>query len=126
MNHFKKELYQSKTQKLIKLYICKNREIEITFKNCLIFRENNLVPLGLFDLFQSTLVYFSPLLPIWPTLVSFGLFGPIWSILAYLVHCVCKVVIYNYVLCWLYFMTKSVVIVLILFLVFCEILLYWV
>ena len=38
----------------------------------------------------------------------------------------CKVVIYNYVLCWLYFMTKSVVIALILFLVFCGILLYWV
>ena len=27
----------------------------------------------------------------------------------------CKVVLYNYVLCWLYFMTKSVVIALILF-----------
>ena len=38
----------------------------------------------------------------------------------------CKVVIYNYVLCWLYSMTKSVVIALILFLVFCGILLYWV
>ena len=38
----------------------------------------------------------------------------------------CKVVIYNYVLCWLYSMTKSAVIVLILFLVFCGILLYWV
>ena len=38
----------------------------------------------------------------------------------------CKVVIYNYVLCWLYFMTKSVVIVLIYFLVFCGVLLYWV
>ena len=38
----------------------------------------------------------------------------------------CKVVIYNYVLCWLYSMTKSVVIALILFLVFCEILLYWI
>ena len=37
----------------------------------------------------------------------------------------CKVVIYNYVL-WLYSMTKSVVIASILFLVFCEILLYWV
>ena len=36
----------------------------------------------------------------------------------------CKVVIYNYVLCWLYSMTKSVVIALILFLVFCGILLY--
>ena len=36
----------------------------------------------------------------------------------------CKVVIYNCVLCWLYSMTKSVVIALILFLVFCEILLY--
>ena len=36
----------------------------------------------------------------------------------------CKVVIYNYVLCWLYSMTKSVVIALIaliLFLVFCRI-----
>ena len=30
----------------------------------------------------------------------------------------CKIVIYNYVLCWLYSMAKSVVIVLILFLVF--------
>ena len=39
---------------------------------------------------------------------------------------ICKVVIYNYVLCWLYSMTKSVVIALILFLVFCGILLYWV
>ena len=38
----------------------------------------------------------------------------------------CKVVIYNYVLCWLYSMTKIVVIVLIYFLVFCGILLYWV
>ena len=37
-----------------------------------------------------------------------------------------KVVIYNYVLCWLYSMIKSVVIDLIYFLVFCEILLYWV
>ena len=36
----------------------------------------------------------------------------------------CKVAIYNYVLCWLYSMTKSVVIALILFLVFCGILLY--
>ena len=39
---------------------------------------------------------------------------------------ICKVVIYNNVLCWLYSMTKSVVIALILFLVFCGILLYWV
>ena len=39
---------------------------------------------------------------------------------------ICKVVIYNYILCWLYFMTNSVVITLIYFLVFCEILLYWV
>ena len=38
----------------------------------------------------------------------------------------CKVVIYNYVLCWLYSMTKSVVIALILFFVFCGTLLYWV
>ena len=38
----------------------------------------------------------------------------------------CKVVIYNFVLCWLYFMTKCVVIALILFFVFCGILLYWV
>ena len=38
----------------------------------------------------------------------------------------CKVVIDNYVLCWLYSMKKSVVIALILFLVFCGILLYWV
>ena len=30
----------------------------------------------------------------------------------------CKVVIYNYILCWLYFMTKSVIIALIYFLVF--------
>ena len=37
---------------------------------------------------------------------------------------ICKVVIYNYVLCWLYSMTKSVVIVLIYFLIFCGILLY--
>ena len=35
-----------------------------------------------------------------------------------------KAVIYNYVLCWLYSMTKCVVIALILFLVFCGILLY--
>ena len=41
-------------------------------------------------------------------------------------NAICKVVIYNYVLCWLYFMTKSVVIALILFLIFCRILLYWV
>ena len=38
----------------------------------------------------------------------------------------CKVVIYNYILCWLYSMTKNVVIALILFLVLCGILLYWV
>ena len=38
----------------------------------------------------------------------------------------CKVVIYNYVLCWLYSMTKSVVTVLIYILVLCRILLYWV
>ena len=38
----------------------------------------------------------------------------------------CKVVIYNYVLCWLYSMTKSVVITLIYILVLCGILLYWV
>ena len=38
----------------------------------------------------------------------------------------CKIVIYNYVLCWLYSMKKSVVIAFILFLVFCGILLYWV
>ena len=38
----------------------------------------------------------------------------------------CKVVIFNYVLCWLYSMTKSVVTELIYFLVFCGILLYWV
>ena len=37
-----------------------------------------------------------------------------------------KVMIYNYVLCCLYSMTKSVVIALILFIVFCGILLYWV
>ena len=38
----------------------------------------------------------------------------------------CKVVIYNYVLCWLYSMTKSVVIALIYIIVFCGILSYWV
>ena len=37
-----------------------------------------------------------------------------------------RVVIYNYILCWLYSMTKSVVIGLNLFLVFYGILLYWV
>ena len=31
-----------KTTKIIKLYICKNREIDITFENCLILRENTL------------------------------------------------------------------------------------
>ena len=41
-------------------------------------------------------------------------------------YSVCKVVIYNYVLYWLYSMTKSVVIALIYFLVFGGILLYWV
>ena len=41
-------------------------------------------------------------------------------------YSVCKVVIYNYVVCWLYSITKSVVIALIYFLVFCGILLYWV
>ena len=40
--------------------------------------------------------------------------------------CFGKVVIYNYVLCWLNSMRKSVVFALILFLVFCRILLYWV
>jgi len=38
----------------------------------------------------------------------------------------CKVLIYNYVLCWLYSMTKNIVIALIYFLVFSGILLYWV
>ena len=38
----------------------------------------------------------------------------------------CNVVIYSYILYWLYSMKKSVVIALILFLVFCGILLYWV
>ena len=38
----------------------------------------------------------------------------------------CKVVIYNYILCWLYSMKKSAVIALILFIVFCGILLYFV
>ena len=38
----------------------------------------------------------------------------------------CKVAIYNYVLVLDYSMTKSVVIVLILFLIFYEILLYWI
>ena len=37
-----------------------------------------------------------------------------------------KVLIYNYVLCWLYSMTKNIVIALIYFLVFSGILLYWV
>ena len=41
------------------------------------------------------------------------------------IYALYKVVIYNYVLCWLYFMTKSIVIALILFLVFCGILLFW-
>ena len=36
----------------------------------------------------------------------------------------CKVEIYNYVLCWLYSMTKSVVIALILLFILCGILLY--
>ena len=36
----------------------------------------------------------------------------------------CKVVIYNYVLCWLYSRKKSVVIALIYILVLCGILLY--
>ena len=36
-----------------------------------------------------------------------------------------KVVIYNYILCWLYSMTKSVVSALNYFLVFCGILFYW-
>ena len=39
---------------------------------------------------------------------------------------VCKVLIYNYVLCWFYSMTKSVVIALIYFLVLCGILFYWI
>ena len=38
----------------------------------------------------------------------------------------CIVVIYNYVLCWLYSMTKIIVIALNYFLIFCGILLYWV
>ena len=43
MNHFKKEYYKSKTKKKkIKLYICRNRELEIAFSNCLICRENKL------------------------------------------------------------------------------------
>ena len=42
MDHFKKKKNQLKTQKIIKLYIYKNREIIITFKNYLIFRENKL------------------------------------------------------------------------------------
>ena len=37
-----------------------------------------------------------------------------------------KVLIYNYVLCWLYSMTKNIVIALIYFLIFSGILLYWV
>ena len=37
----------------------------------------------------------------------------------------CKVVIYNYILVLAYSITKSVVIALILFIVFCGILLYW-
>ena len=39
MDHFKKEYYKSKTPKIIKLNICKNREINITFRNCFIFRK---------------------------------------------------------------------------------------
>ena len=32
----------TKNTKIIKLYICKNRDIKITFRNCLIFIENKL------------------------------------------------------------------------------------
>ena len=35
-------IYQSKTPKMIKLYIYKNRKMEITFKIFLIFREKKL------------------------------------------------------------------------------------
>ena len=42
MDHFKKIISIKKYKKLIKLYICKNREIEITFKYCVIFKENKL------------------------------------------------------------------------------------
>ena len=38
----------------------------------------------------------------------------------------CKVVVFNYDLCWFYSMIKSVVIALILFIIFCGILLYWI
>ena len=37
MDHFKKEKYQSKTPKIIKLYSFEIREIEITFRDYLIF-----------------------------------------------------------------------------------------
>ena len=47
----------------------------------------------------------------------------VWAISMQILY-LYKIVIYNYVLCWLYFMTKSVAIVLIYYLVFCEILLY--
>ena len=45
INHFKKKkktISIKKTKKIIKPYICKNREVEITFRNCLIFWENKL------------------------------------------------------------------------------------
>ena len=38
----------------------------------------------------------------------------------------CTVVIYNYILCWHYSMTKGIVSALNYFLIFCGILLYWV
>ena len=51
--------------------------------------------------------------------------------MCFLINCsslvdVCKVLIYNYVLCWFYSMKESVVIALIYFLVLCGILLYWI
>ena len=42
MDPFKKNNINKKYKKMIKLYICKNREIEITFKYCVIFKENKL------------------------------------------------------------------------------------
>ena len=38
----KKNNINKKTLKFIKLYICKYRELEITFSKCLIFRKNKL------------------------------------------------------------------------------------
>ena len=40
IDHFKKEKYQLNTPKIIKWYICRDREMKITFKNSSIFNEN--------------------------------------------------------------------------------------